>query len=159
MWIETKEGRDLIREISKDVVSRIAPEEMDLFEELIQQYFENPNPPPPSPQFEDDPLGSGLAEIMVAATPAAAAMASAVLGYILNEVITATKEETAGLIRGKIRALFSSKGQPEDSPPLTQEQLELVKKLARKQASRFGFTANKAEMMANALIGALTLAK
>lgn len=158
MWTETKDGRDFIYEISKDVVSQVAPEEMDLFDELLQQYFENLQPPPQSPPI-DDPLGSGLAEIMVAATPAAAAMASAVLGFIVGEVIKVTKEESASLIRKKIHDLFDPKESSEGSPPLTKEQLELVKKLARKQASRFGFTADKAEMMANALIGALTLAK
>ena len=159
MWTETQQGRELIRELSKDIVSQVAPEEMDLFDELLEQYLENPEPPPQVPLTEDDPLGSGLTEIMIVATPAAAAMANVVLGYLLGEVIKATKEESAALIRKKVHDLFNAE-EPSQSPaPLTREQLELVKKLARKQASQFGFTADKAEKMANALIGALTLAK
>lgn len=159
MWTETQNGRELIHEISKDVVSQVAPEEVDIFEELFRQYFERPEPPSQSHLIEDDPLGSGLAEVISIATPAAAAMTSAVLGYLAGEVLKAAKEESAGLIRKKIHDLFNPEGPSEGPPPLTKEQLELVKKLARKQAIRFGFTDKKAELMASALIGALTLAK
>lgn len=161
MWTETTEGRELIQEISMKVVTEIAPEELDLFEELMQEYFNDPNPPEPSRAPDDDPLGFGLSEVIVASTPVAAAMASAVLGYVITEVIKATKDEGATLIKAKVKALFSRGKHDEKSgsPSLTKQQLEQIKILARKQAGRFGIKPDLSARMADALIGSLALAQ
>ena len=161
MWSETAESAELIQEISMNIVSEVAPEELELFDELMQEYFSNPNPPAQQRSESDDTLGFGLSEFVVAATPAAAAMASAVLSYLVTEVIKAGKDEGAGLIKKKIKALFNRGGQEEKAgpPPLTKEQLEQVNLLAGKQALAFGMEANLSEQMANALIGSLALAE
>ena len=92
MWTETTEGRKYVHEISRKIVSQVAPEEVDLFEELLQQYFDKPHASAVDSKAGDDPLGSGLAETLLAATPAAAAMASAVIEFLASEVIKATQE-------------------------------------------------------------------
>jgi hypothetical protein len=157
MWTETTEGRKYVHEISKKVVSRVAPEEVDLFEELLQQYFDNPHASALDSKAGDDPLGSGLAEPLLAATPAAAAMASAVIGFLVNEVMKAAQKETATMIKEKIPGLFVPDKKTGGSPPVTKEQLDQIKNLARNQANLFGFTAENAEKMTNALIESLTL--
>jgi hypothetical protein len=170
MWTETTEGRAVIKEISKGVVTQIAPEELDLFDELAQEYFEDPTPPDLSSPARDDALGFGLAETVVAVTPTAMAMVTAVLGYLLTEAIKVTQQEGATAIKAKIKALFnpeedanqaegSTTKKDKDFPPLTKEQLEQVNKLARRQAMVFGLDAEQAKLMANALIGSLALAK
>ncbi len=157
MWTETTEGHKFIEEISRGIITQVAPEESDLFDELLQEYFDHPQPPTPLTSASDDPLGFGLAETLVAVTPAAAAMVSAVLSYLLTEAIKAAQEESATAVKKKIKALFNS--EDEAPSPLTEEQLEQVKKLARKQAIQFGLNAKQAEKMANALIGSLALAQ
>jgi hypothetical protein len=167
MWTQTPEGRKLVQEISKDIVVEIAPEEMDLFDELIMEYFQDPTPPNLSAKPKDDPLGFGLGEVLIAATPAVAAMVDVVLNYLINESIKAAQGESAEFIKRKIKGLFNpekkeektSKTGQDDVEPLTKEQLEQVKKLARKQAIKFGIGSDKAEKMANALIGSLALTK
>src|SRR5215211_3720307 len=133
MWIETAEGRKLIEETSKSVVTQVAPEELELFDELLQDYFENPQPSNPPASTHDDPLGFGLGEALVAVTPAAAAMASTVLSYLMTEAIKATQEESAAAIKKKLKALFNPEKEKDSLPPLTGEQLAQVKKLAHKQ--------------------------
>jgi hypothetical protein len=158
MWTKTPEGRKLIQEISKGIISDIAPEEMDLFDELVMEYFQNPTPPDTSTSSKEDPLGFGVEEILIAATPAAAAMADTILNFIMSDLIKVAKEETAETVRGKIKTFFKKdKQEKEEVVPLTREQLEQIKKLARRQAIKFGMNAEKAEKMANALIGLLVL--
>lgn len=165
MWTETSEGQKLIQEISKDIVGEVAPEEMDMFDELVEEYFQNPTPPDLSAKPKDDPLGFGLGEVLVAVTPAAAAMVNEVIKYLMNETITAAKDESAEMVKKKVKKLFNPE-KKDDKPakkeegevrPLNKEQLEQVKKLARKQATKFGIGPDKAEKMANALVGSLAL--
>ena len=196
MLPDTPAARTLIADFSRAVVLETAPEELDLFDELIEDYFSSPLPARhspgegpgvrPGPGGEaDDPLGFGLSETIAAVTPAAAAMASAVLGYLLTETVKATQEESAAALKKKIKALFNPETQPggksepakqeanlplpvigapagpkpdEDPAPLTVEQLQQVKRLARKQAVQFGLEPDLADKMAIALVGALALA-
>lgn len=159
MWTETAEGRRYIGEVSKRIVTEVAPEELDLFDELIEEYFADPTPPDASAPTSDDPLAFGLGATLVAVTPAAAAIVSAVLTYVMTEAIKTIQEESAEAIKRKIKALFNpEKKDDEGPPPLTRDQLEQVKKLARRQAKKFGMELDLANKMANALIGALVLA-
>lgn len=159
MWTKSSEGRKLIQEISKDIIVEIAPEEMDLFDDLVTEYFQNPAPPDYSASPKDDPLGFGIGETLIAVAPAAAAMVDVVLNHLLNESVRAAQEESAGLVKRKIKALFNMEQKNTKDPiPLTKEQLEQVRRLARKQAIKFGIPPEKAERMANALIGLLALA-
>jgi len=167
MWTQTPEGRKLIQEISKGIVIEVAPEEMDLFDELVMEYFQDPTPPDLSAKPKDDPLGFGLGEVLVAATPAVAAMVNAVLNHLMTESLNAAKEESAEVVKKNIKMLFNpqkkdekpAKKDDKEVRPLNKEQLEQVKKLAWKQAIKFGIGSEKAEKMANALIGSLALAK
>ncbi len=163
MWVESAEGRKFVEEISKTIVAQIAPEELDMFDELMQEYFQNPKPTDRSAGAGDDPLGFGLGETLVAVAPAAAAMVSAVTTYITTEAVKAAQEETTAVVKQKIKALFnpgkadSDQKSKKEIAPLTKEQLEQVKRLARKQAVQFGIKPEQAEKMANALIGSLAL--
>ena len=163
MWSETVEGRKLVQEISKTIVDQVAPEEVDLFEELAEEYFENPSPPDSSSTAKDDPLGFGLNEALIAVTPAALAMVNGVLTYLTTDVIKVAQEETMEAVRLKIRELFRAGKQDSapksinEIPSLTKEQLELIRKVARKQAILFKMKPEQAEKMANGVIGLLAL--
>ena len=168
MWSDTAEGKQLVQELSRQVVSETAPEELDLFDEMLQDYFVSPQPPAPSTVAGDDQLGFGIAGLLVAATPAAAAMVGAVLNFLVAEVVKAAKDESSTLIKQKIQALFSTqKSGPGSSagkthpevPPLTPDQLKKVRQLAQQQAQKFGIDAAQAANMANALVGSLATAK
>ncbi len=159
MWSESLEAKKLIREFSRETVLQLAPEEGDFFEELMEEYFENPKAHTQPQGVEDDPLGSGLADSMIVITPVIASMSQAVLDYIMTEIIKASKEEGAASIKNTIHALFNPQKAKEGSAPLTREQLKVIKKKARDQARQFGLNNEKAEKMVNALIGSLALSK
>lgn len=158
MWTETAEGRKLIQDISKEIILDVAPEEIDLFDELVDEYFQDPQPPDTSPAAKDDPLGFGIDEALVAATPAAAAVVQVILNYVTTDLFKVAREETAEAVRGKIKTFFRKEQNEEAEPePLTKEQLEQIKKLARRQAMKFGMSADRADKMANSLVGLLVL--
>jgi hypothetical protein len=166
MWTKTTEGRELIQEISKRVVNQIAPEELDLFDELVLEYFQNPSLPDELSKQKDNPLGFGLGETLIAISPAAAAMVNAVLSYLMTEVLKTAQDESAELIKKKVKELFNPEKDNDsafvhknkkDIPPLTKEQLEQVRKLAIKQAMAFKVAPDKAQRMADSLIGTLAL--
>ena len=155
MWTESSISRELIEEISKNVVVEVAPEEEDMFDELMGEYFQNPTPPDLSAKPKDDPLAFGVNEMLFAITPAVAAMVDAVLNHVATEFIKAAKGESKESIKKIVKKLFSNDSK--DIKPLDKEQLEQVKKLAKKQAIKFGIQPDKAENMAIALIGSLAL--
>lgn len=159
MWTETDEGREYIREISQDIVAELAPEELEFFDELIEEYFIDPTPPDLSDSEGDEQLGFGAGVVLATATPAAAAMASAVLTFILTEITKAVQKESTEVIKRTIKAIFNPEKQEKEGPsPLTKEQLAQVKRLARRQAREFGMDADLARKMADALVGRLALA-
>jgi len=155
MWTETTEGRELITDLSKDLVTQVAPEELELFDELIQEYFHDPRPQDSAEADGDDALGFGLSEAVVVITPAAAAAVSSALGYILTEVLKSAQEEGAAVLGKKIKKLLNPKDKTE---ALTTEQLKQIRRLALTQAKLFGVEANQARQMADALVGSLVLA-
>jgi hypothetical protein len=159
MWTNTSEGQKLIQEMSKDIVIEVAPEELDIFDELVMEYFQDPTPPQVQSSQKDDPLGFGIEETLIAITPAAAAVANIVINHILTEFIKITESESSEAVKGKIKALFHSgnKDQTNNPTPLTKDQLENIRKVARNQAIRHGVKADKADKIANALIGRLAL--
>lgn len=151
MWTETKEGRQLITEVTKGVVAQTAPEELELFDEMTEQYFQDPTPPKQSDSQGDDALAFGLEYTIIAVTPAVTAMVSVVLSFLLQEVVKATREESTALIKQKLKELFNW-----NTPaPLSKKQLEQVKARAADEGVKFGLSAEQAKNMADALIGQL----
>jgi hypothetical protein len=154
MWTETNEGRQTIEQVSRHLVTEVAPEELGLFDALMADYFADPTPPDPADADSDGPLEFGLGEALVAVTPAAAAVATAVLTYILTEVIKTTQVESAKAITNKIKKLFNLK---EKTEALTTDQLKQVQKMAIKQAKLFGLAGDQAKQLASSLVGSLAL--
>ena len=162
MWTETAEGRAYVEEVSRCVVDEVAPEELDLFGDLMAEYFADPTPPAAGDVQRDDALGFGLGEALIAVTPAAAAMVTAVLAHVLAEAGDALKEESGNRVKDAIKRLFNpEKEEAEKRPrpqPLSTDQMKQVRRIARREAIKFGLDPDVASKMATALIGALALA-
>ena len=154
MFTNSVEGRELSKSLSKQLVEQIAPEEMEIFDELYQETLASPAQS--SASGSDDALGFGVVGIVVAVTPIATTVASAVISFLVNEVIKAAKNESSAVIQKKLKALLNP--EKKDGPaPLTHEQLEQIKKLAAKRARELGMKEEKANQLALALVGSLSL--
>jgi hypothetical protein len=152
MWTDSNEARELIAEVSRNIVAGVAAEELELFDELAQDFFEHPQPTGSSTSA-DDPLGFGL-ETLAAVTPAALAMVQVVVVYLASEVIKAARDETAKAVTSRVRSHLSGK----KPVSLSVEQLKHVRELSRQQALKFGMSKEAAESMSQALVGSLVIA-
>jgi hypothetical protein len=158
MWIETQEGRETIKEISRDLVMEIAPEELAMFDELADEYFQHPQPGK-QVKTNDDPLGFGINETLVAVTPAATGMVSTVLAYLLTSFNDALKDTAKESFKTKMKAVFSAKKKGKSPIAFTIEQLKQINKKAFEQARTFGLSDDQAQHLADALVGRLVLPK
>ena len=61
------------------------------------------------------------------------------------------------MIKERILGLFDPEKKSGEPPPLTKEQVDWIKNLARKQVNLFGFTADNAEKMMSALLKSLNV--
>ncbi len=158
MWSGSTEDQQIIAELSKEMIMHVAPEELDIFDDLLQGYFENPQPPDRTAKASDDALGFGLGEVMIAMTPVAAAVATAALNFLLQAVLKAAQDETVAQVRSRLKPLFERKAKT-DKLSLTTEQLKQLRDTARASAVQFGLDVQQAEQMTNALLVTLMLDK
>ncbi len=153
MWINTPEGKQVVTELSKELVAEVAPEELELVDELLNDYYANPA----VHETKDNPLGFG-SELLAASTPVIAMALQTVFNFILNEVWVSAQKESAVLIAQKIKSLFNpTKEKEEPALGLTREQLEKAKKLIKKEAMRGGMKPKKAEELALKIVGRIAL--
>jgi hypothetical protein len=153
MWINTPEGKQAVTELSKELVAEIAPEELELVDELLDDYYANPA----VHETKDNPLGFG-SEVLAAATPVIAMSLQTLFTFILNEVWVSAQKESAILIAEKMKSLLNpTKKQAEPSLGLTREQLEKAKQLVKKEAMRGGMKPKKAEDLALKIVGRIAL--
>lgn len=153
MWNNTPESKQLVTEVSKEIVAEIAPEELELVDELIEDYYANPI----VQEDKDNPLGFG-SELLAASTPVIAMALQALFNFILSEIWVSAQKEGAALIAQKMKALLNPvKEKAEPALGLTQEQLEKAKKLIKKEAMRGGMNAKKADALALRIVGRIAL--
>ena len=148
-------NHDFLKESARIIVMEFAPEELPLFDELAQEYFNNPTPPKVTKGQVDDQLAFGIEDVMEVVTPASIAMVSAVLTYLVPNVLKVIQEEGIASIKEYIRKFFSKAGSNETT--LSQEQIEEIRKIAYQQARAFGIHHQKAKNMSHAIIGSITL--
>jgi hypothetical protein len=160
MWTETTEGQRYVEDVSKFIVAEVAPGELDLFDELTK-YYEDRSPPDRAETAGDDSLAFGLAEVIVPVTPAALALVIAVLNYIFAETTAALEDRGEGWLKERLGQIFPSEDkdrtETREREPYTNEQLKQIRRIARREARRFGMESDMANKMADVLIGRLAL--
>lgn len=149
--------KSLTLEISKELASSFAPEEIDLFDEIAAVYFVKSDDLQLNDKRPDSLLGFGTGETIIALTPAILAAVDTVLNYIGLEIIKIGKDETVDMLKGKLKNLFVDSEKKNAIEPLSHTQLELIKSLAQKKASEFGMKPKKAKHLAEALVGVIAL--
>ena len=162
---ESRGDRELIVDVSRDLVATVAPEEMVLFRPMSTAYFDAPDRLAQPPR--DDMLGFGAGDAVVALTPVALSVMGAVLTYLRHEVAEATGKEVTQIIDERVRAMFrrfhrgdqtaapASGAAP--APGLSREQLAEVSRLAFEHARTMHLSEVRARLLADAVVGSLVL--
>lgn len=150
---------ELIVQLSRELLEEVAPEELDLFDELATEYHANPVPPDRSARTRDDALGFGLDAELIAISPAVIAAMTACLNFIVGIISESLKNQGETFINAQLKKLFEGKKPTDSSLSLDTEQLRHVRKLTLHEARRFGMGKAEADKLADALIGRLAMGK
>jgi hypothetical protein len=156
MWIETAEGMRLIRELARAIVTRVAPEELELFDDLIEEYFNNPIPPDRARIRDDDPLAFGVDDDVAVVTPAAAAMTTTVIEQILSRTVEVAEPQTSEAVRRRLEELLEPERRVRGGETVGHGELEQILDSGRRRALDFGMGENLALSMEGVLVSTLT---
>lgn len=167
---------ELVVALARATVERAAPEEMVIFPAASQAYLEGQDP---SARTRGDPmLGFGVDSAVMLLTPIALTVAKDVLGYLRAQLKKQADEHGDEAFDWLVRKLLrrgddeADAGAPATAPPadaavavqperpaeLTDEQLEQVRQLAIEKAEQLKLSKDKAELLADSLVGSLATA-
>jgi hypothetical protein len=147
MWTQTSDGREIIADLCRPLVTQFAADERDLFSELLDQHLEDPDAKPE--EGAEEPLAFGIGTSVLAITPIIASMLIAALSYIGSEFGKAMGQQSADFLSGKLKAILHGK---EVSPVgLTNAQIERVRSLAKAAGIKRGLKPSTAGQIADGL--------
>jgi hypothetical protein len=173
--MKNSEYPQLVTDLSRDLVAQIAPEELPLFRTISEEYSKNPARTLRVHQGKDEDLGFGLSEATVLVTPIVLDVVKAVIKYLVGEIKKSIQKESPEATESRIKLLFKkfaiSKDKREPKPPvetapsqplqqppgLTTEQLRQVHRLAFEKARQLSLTENQAGLLADSIVGSLTI--
>ena len=168
--MSTMTDDELVVALARSAVERAAPEELVIFPAASEAYLEGRDP---SKQTRGDPmLGFGVEAAVVLLTPAALTVARDVLGYLrgaLKKQADEHGDEAVGWLFKKLfrrgdgkeepgadaQAAPPPEAPPVETPELSDEQLEEVRQLAIEKAKQLKLPKDKAELLADSLVGSL----
>ncbi len=162
--------RDLVGELARAVVRRVAPEELGLFEETQADFFRDPGLMRRTGR-RDKAVGFGLDVALL--TPYVLMAGTAVVHFLATVVSDAVRDEVGDelkpVIGGRIRWLLRREGTPtpdgqeqaQQGPApargVTADQARAVHRVALQQAKQSGLDDERASLLADAFVGALVV--
>jgi hypothetical protein len=147
----------LVKELAETVLAEAAPEELALFEETAQEYFQNPERVLRA-RGADEPVGFGLDIAML--TPYVLAVVTPVVSFLVSTVADSAKEEMKPRVAALVRRLFrrgteSGSEQRNAAQPLTPEQARQVRQIAYQRATTVGLPEPTAALLADSVVGGI----
>jgi len=151
--------KQLVVELGRDLVSKIAPQEMPLFQANSEAYFKDSQKVLRGQKGKDEMLGFGTGEVVTFLTPIVLVVMTEVVGFVTEEVKKSIKAESSNLISEAVKKMFKKFRTEEEKtlPSLTSEQLEQVRKLAFDRARQLKFSEAQARLMADSVMGSLVI--
>jgi hypothetical protein len=150
-----------VTEVSKDLITQLAPQEKALFQPISEAYFKNPEKTLSENKAKDEMLGFGAAEAVTLLTPVILAVSGDVIKFLIAEAQKAVQSESTDLINETVKGWFGKFHAKEDKkspPPLTPDQLEQVRKVAMKKAKQLSLSDKNTKLLADAIVGSLATA-
>jgi hypothetical protein len=145
-----------VRELSRDVVTELAPRELPVFEVVIRTYLEHPRRTARMVEAgDDDPLGIGVDSLAAMVTTLAIVAASAVAGAVSQFVVENTYRGGRRLVRRMLGSRSRTEIEIAAIRALTVDQLAAVRQMVYERALAHGSDAEQAGRIANSVIAAL----
>jgi hypothetical protein len=152
--------RTLVTELAEAVLDQAAPEELVVFDETAQEFFQNPERML-NPKTRDEPVGFGLE--MGLLTPYVLAVVAPVVSFLISVVADSVNEASKTATGEWVRSLFKRKAETPSAaastvPALTSEQARRVHQIAYERATTLGLPQATAELLADSVVGGVMVA-
>jgi hypothetical protein len=149
---------ELVRDLAEAVVDEVAPEEAPIFSALADAYVKDPERALSQLGGGGDPLGFGIDSAVVMMTPVAMLVAAEVVRHLSDQllppVVGRGKRAVERSFRRLLRRSSASDIAGEEAPVrLTTDQLAQVRRIAVEKARQAGVSKDKADLIADALVG------
>lgn len=143
---------EIVGSIGRELVSRLAPEELPLYPSLVKQLQGATKRGRGGRASSDDQLlGFGAAEAMAMLTPVILSFT----GSFWKALVAETAQDSAHGVVEYLRARLPGR-QEAAAAALTPGQLQLVRTVAEREASRLDVSESQAGLLADAMVGVLT---
>jgi|SRR5579862_8228136 len=140
-----------VANFSKQLVSRLAPHEVEFFEEIETQFYLDPKPHKVA-SVKDDPLQFGLHDAAHLITPAAIAATTAVFVYLRSIITDVAKNVATTVLKDRVSSILAGGSSALLVKP---SQLDQVRRMARSEALKYGVTNQIADTMAEDIVRSL----
>ncbi len=164
--MSTMTDDELAVALARSAVERAAPEELVIFPAASEAFLEGDDP---SKKTRGDPmLGFGVESAVILLSPVALTVAKDVLGFLRDQLKKQADEHGDEAFDWLVKKLLRRGDDKKDEAPaaaaapapaeLTDEQLDEVRKLAIEKAKQLKLPKDKAELLADSLVGSLATA-
>ena len=151
--------RELTADLAREVVERVAPQELPRFSATSDAYFASGERV--SRAEGDDMLGFGGTEVVTFVTPIVLAAVTRAIDFASEPAKESVQSGISALIAAFVRWLKRKIGRKEERvgrvQPLTQEQLLRARTVVLQTLGQHAFPADKQELVADVLIGKLAM--
>lgn len=145
------EADEIIESIGKELVSRIAPEELPLYPALANQLLRGSGGRRGNASSDDQILGFGAGEAVTLITPVILMFSR---GFWEALMVETAKPVTRGFLQ-QVKVHLSGHRPAPGSTPFTTDQIQLVRSVAEREAGRLNVSKKQAGLLADAMVGAL----
>lgn len=142
---------EIVGSIGRELVSRLAPEELPLYPSLVKQ-LQGAKRGRGKASSDDQLLGFGAAEAVTMLTPVILSFSSSFWTALVAE---AASNSAHGVVE-YLKAHLPGRHQTTATPPLTPGQLQLVRTVAEREACRLEISESQAGLLADAMVGVLS---
>jgi hypothetical protein len=143
----------LILDVSRQVVTDLAPGELEVFDATGDAYLDESTTGPDGEEM----LGFGV-EVVAFVTPFVVMATKAVVAYLSEVVTKALKEESSSVVAGYVKRLFRRFHDDDPQPPPVQLSIDEIKQahaVALEKATAMGMKSERANLLADAIAGEL----
>lgn len=162
--MQFKSEKQIIIDISLDVISHIAPEETSLFKANTQVFIGNIGKRKRINQ--DESLGFGIGESVTLLTPIVISVTNEIVKSIYSQVGQSVKDKSMNFAKKTCKFFLEIFNKNKKSKnintailTLTSEQLVVLRKIAIDKAKNLKLSDSKSELLADAIISSLARGK
>jgi len=145
-----EETDEIVGSLGRELVSDLAPEELTLYPSLLSQFQRAKRGRRGKDSSDDQLLGFGAAEALTMLTPVILNFANGFWQALVAEAAQSSAHGVLEYVKAHLPGHHEA-----TAPPLTADQLQLVRTVAEREARGLDISEGQAGLLADAMVGLL----